>query len=155
MDLGELAREVSAFTGKQFTWYDNAMVVVVGDGVQVYLEYMEEQDELYLYSHIASIPEERFERYAVSLLKANFFGGGTGGSAVLAYDAEECRLVLWDKLTLSSLDADTFKKHFSRLYLSKLYWADKMRRELLGEDPEQSMHYPASLTMRTRHGRFT
>jgi len=137
MDLGEIAQGVLEFTGRQFTWFDNAMVVVLADEVRVYMEYLEEKDELYLYSHVASIPEERFERYAVTLLTANFFGRGTGGSAILAYDAEECQVVLWDRLPLRILDSDTFKKHFSDLYLSKLYWSDRMRRDLLGDDSDE------------------
>lgn len=130
----DIAHCMSEMTGKKMTWLDNTMVVVPDNDCRIYLEYMEESDELYLYSHVASIPQERFGRYAIYLLIANHFGKETGGSAVLAYDVDECQVVIWDRLPVSAVTADEFLERFCFLYLSKLHWTNKMRADLLGGD---------------------
>lgn len=134
MNMDEVYRTLSNLAGKHITWIDNAVLVTLTDGNEIYFEYIEENDELYMFGHVASIPEERFGRYALLLLEANLFGKDTGGSAVLAYDREECRVVIWDRLSLTSVTSTELQNRFSYLYLSKLHWTNKMREDLLGGD---------------------
>lgn len=133
MTMEELNTALSSLVGGNVQWVDNSLLASMSDGTDVYLEYLCDRDELYMYGHIASISEERFGKYAVSLLKANLFGQETGGSAVLAYDADESRVVLWDKVGLAATGASEFKERFSYIYLSILHWANKMRQDLLGD----------------------
>lgn len=139
MTLEELEQAVTAFTGKSVSWFDEMMVIATDDGSRVHLEYSTEQDEIYLYCHVASIPQARFSAYAVELLHANLFGKDTGGSAVLAYDPAECRVIIWDKFKLSHLTQDGFRERFSLLYLSRLYWSDRLREDILGGQTD-AMH---------------
>lgn len=139
MTIEELEQTVAAFTGKSFAWFDEMMVIATHDESRVHLEYNIEEDEVYMYCHVASIPQARFGAYAVELLHANLFGKDTGGSAVLAYDPEECRVIIWDKFKLTHLTQDGFRERFSLLYLSRLYWSNKLREEIL-DNQTDAMH---------------
>lgn len=134
MNKDGLAKALAGLEGMRILRLEDAYLATIGDATEIYVEYLAEQDEVYLFCHVASIPEERFGRYAVALLEANLFGKDTGGSAVLAYDAEECRVVIWDKAVLANLSEEEFQERFTLLYLSKLHWANKMREDLLGGD---------------------
>lgn len=134
MDMNELHNSLSKITGKDTNWIGNAVLVTLSGDTEIYLEYLEDSDELYIFGHVASIPGERFGKYAVLLLEANLFGKDTGGTAVLAYDSEECRVVIWDRMSLASMTADEFLRRFTYLYLSKLHWTNKLRDDLLGGD---------------------
>ena len=139
MTFEELEQIVATLTGRRFGWFDGTMIITTGDGPRVHIEYCAEEDELYLYCHVASISPNRFGMYAMELLQANFFGKDTGGSAVLAYDPEQCCVVLWDKFNFSNLTAECFRRRFSLLYLSCLYWSNKMREDILGGQTD-AMH---------------
>lgn len=130
MTLDELQHSLAKITGKAAIWVENTVMATLTDGSQIYLEYLEESDELFFFGHVASIPEERIGSYALFLLEANLFGKDTGGTAVLAYDREECRVVIWDRANLSSLTDHEFRERFTYLYLAKLHWANKMREDV-------------------------
>lgn len=133
MNMDDLEEVVSVFTGKTSEWLDNVLTITLGDGTRIHLDYELERDEVYLYCHVASLPPERFGSFAMELMQANLFGKDTGGSAVLAYDPEESRVVLWDKFELAHMTQDGFRERFSLLYLSRLHWSDKMRERVASQ----------------------
>ena len=142
MNINDVAVSISTMTGKDDVWQDGSLTVTLGDGTQIYLEYIEDRDEFYMYVHVASIPEERFGRYAMYLLKANHLGRGTGGSAVLAYDADSCNVVLWDRMNLGSISQEEFAERFSYIYLAKLYWANMLQQELADDGISTRRDFP-------------
>ncbi len=134
MEMEELNSSLSEIAGTKLTWIDNSVLMLMGDGTEIFLEYLREYDEIFMYGYVAEVSEDRFGKFAVSLLKANLFGQDTGGSAVLAYDSDEGRVVLWDKLPLSKTDMKELQERLSYLYLSVLHWAGKLRRDLITGD---------------------
>lgn len=134
MTMEELKVCLSKMIGKKSTWVDGSLLVAMGDGTEINLEYLDDRDELYMYGFVIAISEQYFEKYAISLLKANLFGKDTGGSAVLAYDPDESRVVLWDKVALAGMSREEFRERFSYMYLSILHWSNKIRQDLLGGD---------------------
>lgn len=141
MIFEDLKRFLPEIAGKAPVWIDDCALAVVADETEIYLEYDRERDEVYLYCQVACLPPERLADHAVLLLEANLFGRDTGGSAVIAYDPEESKLVLWDKLPLPGLTRDEFRERFAYLYLSKKHWADKLRNEVLGKAKGQNMPF--------------
>jgi Tir chaperone protein (CesT). len=134
MRLKDVAVGLSRITGKAEQLLDNAAVVSLGDGTEIYLEYLKDRDELYMYSNVATVSEDRLGKYALSMLKANHLGNETGGSAVLAYDPDESRVVVWDRMSLSATDENEFRERFSLMYLARIHWANRVRKDLLGGD---------------------
>lgn len=145
MNTNELNTCLYEIIGKRTTWLDDAALLDVPGEYKLYLEYSQEKDELYLQADIAAIEGEALARCAMTLLEANLYGRDTGGSAVLAYDAEEGKVVLWDKLELSGMTPETFKERFSFFYLARLHWTVRLRDEA----PEAALAASAGMSVFT------
>lgn len=146
MQLEELKLSLCAFLGKPLIWIDNAIQLAMGDGTDIYLEYDADSAEIYFCGDIAHISRQRLAASAVSLLEANLLGQETGGSAVLAYDSVEEKLIVWDKLPLEGLSAEVFRDRFSKLYLARMHWSAKMQVELPDDGmADAPFHFPIRL----------
>ena len=141
MHLEELKFALCAFVGKPLVWEDAAVLLPLDDGSEIVLEYDADDDEIVLCGTVVRISRERLAACAVSLLEANLLGGETGGSAVLAYDPEHEKLVLWDRMRPSVMDVEAFRDRLSRFYLVNRHWSERMQSELLDKAEKEPFRF--------------
>ncbi len=128
MEIAELGSHLSALSGIDIAWKESTAVMVMADQTALYLEYLTESDELYIYGYVHDVKKDQVSRTGMSLLEANLFGKDTGG-AVIAYDTDSERLVLWTRLRMIPHRLEDVQERLSCIYLSLIHWTGKLRNE--------------------------
>ncbi len=128
MEIAELGSHLAALSGIDIAWKESTAVMVMADKTALYLEYLAESDELYIYGYVHEVKKEQVTRIGMSLLEANLFGKETGG-AVIAYDTEGERLVLWTRMRMIPNTLEDLQERLSCIYLSLIHWTGKLRME--------------------------
>lgn len=131
MTIDEFLEHLAVDIGQPVQWSDNSVAMDFGDSLSVTFEHLPEENVLYCYSDLAVIAEKDASRYGTALLEANHFATGTGGSAVLAYDDEEEKVILWDKLLLDQSAYHDFENLITAFLITSRTWADRLRDGVL------------------------
>lgn len=137
MRIDDLAAALSQAMGEQPQWENGAVALEYSDGVTVHLECDEENGVLHLYAAIGDLSADRCKAYAPTFLRANLFGVGTRGSAVLAYNREEEKLALWDTFSLAAGTLETFVAQLRAFQETALEWSSHLR-EGLDDEPSHA-----------------
>lgn len=140
MTLDEFISGLSDALGEPALWEDESVVLEFSDGVSITIEYDPDEDLIYLYSDIMAIQEKQTAQFAPQFLAANLFGLETGGSASLAYDFEEEKLVLWDKFPLSTGLFGNFQIQLTIFQEVVGLWRERIQAgEIGGQTPDTSI----------------
>ncbi len=121
-------------------WRDGDAICISMDAAQIFIEYVEERDSLYLYAHLAEMPRSGLTALGASLLKASLFGAETNGSAVFAYDDEVSQIVLWEMHVLENMTLEQFKQAYILFMAAVDGWRKRFAEEL--EQPRsKTIHF--------------
>lgn len=128
MNIEELNAGLAVVAGEEIRWADNSVMVEMADGTRIHLEYLPDRGTLYFYGFLDKLPEAEAGKLAIALLKANLFARDTGGNAVIAFDEEKGRPVIWDSVDLAAISLNDCQERFSNLYFSLMHWGKFIRK---------------------------
>lgn len=135
MTIDDFISALSEAIGEPLMWEDDSVVLEFDDDVAVTLEYESEEELIHMYSEVAAIPERTAAGMATALLASNLFGLETGGSASLAYEYAEEKLLLWDKFPLPSGQYENFQIQLTVLRDMVGLWRQRIREGAIGSPP--------------------
>lgn len=144
MTFSDLDALIAETLGREYVWKDHALAAAM-DGFSIVFEYYDQTDVLYLVGEIPGFDKAAMERCAPEVLRANLFGGKTGGYAAFGYDADEEAFVLWDRMTLAEMLEDPFLDRLDAFLEALETWPARLaelsrrRDQFVSERPHPGM----------------
>lgn len=139
MDLHELLDALSAkLQSRPLNLDPNNLCRLIIDDLEMFIELMADHKTVYIYSPIGYLPPNGREAIFEDVMHANLFHSGTGGGAVFGYDQTIGDLLLHQKFSLDSINADEFVTACSTMVETSKTWRNKLLNQGVQVESEPS-----------------
>lgn len=120
--LSEFGKEIGI---PDLTFDENGTCSLIFDDVVVNIEKNTDDEKIFLYSNLGTIPPQQREAFYKKLLEANAFFKGTGGGT-LAVDEHSNIVLFLYQVPVKSLDHGAFSKTMENYINIVEYWTEQV-----------------------------